>query len=171
MEVTFAISQSFTFSSPELKALVCFSDRLWYNVRPSVCMFVNFTHFHVRTTGSILTKLVTMHPWTKGIQVCSNEDPRPFPRGDNCENTLNYKIFSRTTDRISTRLGEGNSFFYTLSKEKILLFSLYQFNHWYLQICFLIGTVSRVGDVTLGLLFAEIFLGSINDLFVLSATF
>ena len=31
------------------------------------------------------TKLGTKHPWVKGIQVCSNEGPRPFPRGDNYE--------------------------------------------------------------------------------------
>ena len=23
------------------------------------------------------------NPWVKGIQVCSNEGPHPFPRGDN----------------------------------------------------------------------------------------
>ena len=43
--------------------------------------------FHVfifsRTTGPILTKLGTRHPWVKGIQVCTNERPRPFPIGDN----------------------------------------------------------------------------------------
>ena len=38
-----------------------------------------------RTTWSISTKLCTMHPWVKGIQVCSNEGPSPFPRGDNYE--------------------------------------------------------------------------------------
>ena len=26
-----------------------------------------------------------MHPWLKGIQICSNEGPCPFPRGDNYE--------------------------------------------------------------------------------------
>ena len=30
-------------------------------------------------------KIKTKHPWVKGIQVCSNEGPRPFPRGDNYE--------------------------------------------------------------------------------------
>ena len=28
-----------------------------------------------RTTGPILTKLGTKHPWVKGIHVCSNEEP------------------------------------------------------------------------------------------------
>ena len=40
----------------------------------------------LQTTKPISTILDTMHPWVKGIQVCSNEWPNPFPRGDN------YKI-------------------------------------------------------------------------------
>ena len=51
----------------------------------------NLKIFFSRTTVLILTKLGTKHPWVKGIQVCSNEGPRPFPRGDtytNSENTL-----------------------------------------------------------------------------------
>ena len=47
------------------------------------------------TPVQISTKLATMPPWLKGIQVCSNEGPHPFPRGDNYEiakNTLmNFK--------------------------------------------------------------------------------
>ena len=35
-----------------------------------------------RTIGPILTKLDTKHPYIKGIQVCSNEGPHLFPRGD-----------------------------------------------------------------------------------------
>ena len=58
------------FSSPELKAQVSFSDHL-SSVR--------------RTTGPISTKLGIKHPWVKGIQVCSNDGPRPLPRGDNYE--------------------------------------------------------------------------------------
>ena len=38
-----------------------------------------------RTTEPILSKLGTMHPWVKGIEVSSNEWPHPFPRGDNYE--------------------------------------------------------------------------------------
>ena len=30
------------------------------------------------TTEPFPTKLGTKHPWVKGIQVCSNEGPRPF---------------------------------------------------------------------------------------------
>ena len=42
--------------------------------------------FFSRTTEPISTKLGTKHTWVKGIQVCSNDGPYPFPRGDN------YKI-------------------------------------------------------------------------------
>ena len=38
-----------------------------------------------KTTGPISFKLGTMNPWVKGIQVCLNEWPHPFPRGDNSE--------------------------------------------------------------------------------------
>jgi hypothetical protein len=38
-----------------------------------------------RTTGPILTRLGTNHPWGKGFQVCSNEGDCPSPRGDNSE--------------------------------------------------------------------------------------
>jgi hypothetical protein len=41
--------------------------------------------FFSRTTGPILTKLGTNHPWGEGIQVCSNEGGCPSPRGDNSE--------------------------------------------------------------------------------------
>ena len=41
--------------------------------------------FFSGTTGIISTKVGTKHPWVTGIQVCSNEGPRPIPRGDNCE--------------------------------------------------------------------------------------
>ena len=47
--------------------------------------------FYSRTTWTFSTKLVTMHPWVKGIQVCLNKRPNPLPRGDyykNSENTL-----------------------------------------------------------------------------------
>ena len=45
----------------------------------------------------------------KGIQVCSNEEPHPFPRGVNYQiakiNWQYLKILSRTTAPISTKLG------------------------------------------------------------------
>ena len=82
------------FSSPELKAQVSFSDHLssfvCLSVRLSVCLCLsvclstfNIFIFFSRTTGPISTKLGTMYPSVKGIQVCSYEGPSPFPRGDN----------------------------------------------------------------------------------------
>ena len=35
-----------------------------------------------RTSGPILTRLGTNHPWGKGFQVCSNKEDCPSPRGD-----------------------------------------------------------------------------------------
>ena len=37
--------------------------------------------FFSRTTGTISTNLGTKHPWVNGIQVYTNEVPRPYPRG------------------------------------------------------------------------------------------
>ena len=57
----------------------------------------NLKIFFSRTTEPISTKLFTKHPWVKGIQVCSNEGPHPFPRGDNYASShipvsVEYKI-------------------------------------------------------------------------------
>ena len=38
-----------------------------------------------RTIGPISTKLGTKHSSGEGLKVCSNERPRPSPRGDNSE--------------------------------------------------------------------------------------
>jgi hypothetical protein len=59
------------FSSPELKAQVSYSDRLLSVVRLSVNFYI--FDFFSRTTGPILTKLGTNHPWGEGIYVSSNE--------------------------------------------------------------------------------------------------
>ena len=53
------------FSSPEPKAQASFSDKNLSIVRRRRC----------RLSGPISTKLGTKHPWVKGIQVCSNEEP------------------------------------------------------------------------------------------------
>jgi hypothetical protein len=37
------------------------------------------------TTGPILTRLGTNHPWREEIQVYTNEGDCPSPRGDNSE--------------------------------------------------------------------------------------
>ena len=79
--------------------------------------------FFSRTTELISTKLGTKHPWVKGIQVCSNEKARSFPRGDNyeiSENTLskfkNLSLqnhcanFNQTWHKAS--LGERDSSFF-----------------------------------------------------------
>ena len=65
--------------------------------------------FFLRTTEPISTKLGTKIPWLMGIQVCSNDGPRPFPRGDNKKiakiHWPTWKIFFlRTTGPISTKL-------------------------------------------------------------------
>ena len=93
-----AIQSDIIFSSPELKAKMSFSDHLssvvCLSVRPSVCL----STFHIfiffsRTTGPISTKLGTKYPWVKGIQVCSNERPRPSQRGDNRElKKINWQL-------------------------------------------------------------------------------
>jgi hypothetical protein len=50
---------------------------------PSVRLFVNFYIFDFsRTTGPILTRLGTNHPWGEGILNCSNEGDCLSPRGD-----------------------------------------------------------------------------------------
>jgi hypothetical protein len=58
------------FSSPELKAQVSFSDHRLSVVRLSVYPSVNFYifDFFSRTTGPILTRLGTNHPWGRGIK-------------------------------------------------------------------------------------------------------
>ena len=67
---------------------------------------VNFSHFHLLLQNHWANFNQTWHklkhPWAKGIQVCSNEGPYPFPRGDYFEiaklNLGNLRIFfSRTT--------------------------------------------------------------------------
>ena len=70
----------------------------------------NLKIFFSRTTEPISTKLGTKHPWMKGIQICSNEGPCFFSRGDNYKmvkiHWRNLKIFfSWTTEPISTKLG------------------------------------------------------------------
>ena len=72
-------------SSSEPKARVRFSDQNLSVVRRRCCCIFHIFIFFSRTSGQISTKLGTKHPYVKGIQVCSNEEPRPLPRGDNYE--------------------------------------------------------------------------------------
>ena len=73
--------QEITFSLAELKAQVSFSDG-----PSSVCLCENFSHFRL-----LLQNWANFnHTWhkaslVKGAQVSSNEEPHPFPRGDNYE--------------------------------------------------------------------------------------
>ena len=48
----------------------------------------NLKIFSSRTTGPISTKLHTMPPWVKGIQVCSNEGLHLFLRGNTCNKEI-----------------------------------------------------------------------------------
>ena len=81
--------------SPEPKTQVSFSDQNLSVV--CRCQKKKLKIFFSRTTKPISTKLGTKFPWVKGIQVCSNEGPRPFPRGDNYEiakiHWRNYNFF------------------------------------------------------------------------------
>ena len=66
---------------------------------------LNLNIFISRTTGLIWIKFSTKHTWMITTQVCSNEGPRPFPRGANNEivkiHLHNLKIFFwRTTGLI-----------------------------------------------------------------------
>ena len=66
--------------------------------------------FFSRTTGPILNRLGTNHPWVEGIQVCSNEGYSPSPRGDNSERVKMHRqflkiFFSRTSRPNSVKLG------------------------------------------------------------------
>jgi hypothetical protein len=63
----------------------------------SVCLSVNFYifDFFSRTTGQILIRLGTNHPWGKGIQVCSNEGDHLSLRGDNSERLKKNRILKK----------------------------------------------------------------------------
>jgi hypothetical protein len=80
------IEHFMVFSSPELAILIA---RCPSSVCLSVCLSVRLSvnfyifDFFSRTTGPILTKLDTNHPWVKGIQVSSNEWDSTSPKGDN----------------------------------------------------------------------------------------
>jgi hypothetical protein len=43
-----------------------------------------------RTIWPILTRLGTIYPWVKRIQICSKEGDNPFSRGDNSEKVKLY---------------------------------------------------------------------------------
>jgi hypothetical protein len=66
--------------------------------------------FFSRTTGPILTRLGTHHPWRVRIQMSLKEGDSPFPRGDNSERVKIHRkvlkiFFSRTRRPKSIKLG------------------------------------------------------------------
>ena len=101
------------FCLPKLKAQVSFSDQnLSVVIVVVVVVVINFSHFHLllQNLWAIFNQTWHKHLWVKGIQVCSNEGPHSFPRGDNYKSAKihcqNFKIFfSRTTRPISNKLG------------------------------------------------------------------
>jgi hypothetical protein len=80
----------FTFSSPELKAQVRYSDRPLSVVRTSFCKLLHFDFFS-RTTGPILPDLAQII-LGEGIQVCLNEGDRPSLRGDDSKRKIKHRI-------------------------------------------------------------------------------
>ena len=50
-------------------------------------LLMKFKNLSSSINSPISTILGTKHHWVNGIQVCSNEGPRPFPRGGNYEIT------------------------------------------------------------------------------------
>jgi hypothetical protein len=49
--------------------------------------------FFSTTTGPILTRLGTHHPWRERIQVSLTEGDSPSPRGDNSKRVKIHRIF------------------------------------------------------------------------------
>jgi hypothetical protein len=111
-------TNSLIFSSSELKAQVSYSDRLLSVVCLSVRLSVNFYifDFFSRTTGPILTKLGTNHPWGEGIQVCSNKGDYPSSRGDNSKRVKIHNFFKNLL--LQNQQAEFNQTWYTLSLGK-----------------------------------------------------
>jgi hypothetical protein len=83
------------------------------SVLPSICLSVNcyIFDFFSRTTGPIITKLGTNHPWGEGILNSSNEGDCPSPMGDNHKTVEIHWIFfwksssPEPAGQISIRIG------------------------------------------------------------------
>ena len=96
-------NRSCLFSSPELKGQVSFSDHLssvvCLSVRPSVCLSVNFSHFHLLLQNHWANFNQTWHDASlgEGDSRLFKWRPRPFPRGDYYKIVKihwgNFKIF------------------------------------------------------------------------------
>ena len=73
------------FSSPEPKAFLIKICPLSVAVVVVVGVVVNFSHFHLLLQNHWANFNQTWHKASSGEGDCSNEGPRPFPRGDNYE--------------------------------------------------------------------------------------
>ena len=119
-----------------------------------------------RTTGPISIKVGTKHPCLKVIQVCLNEEPHLFPRGNNYKimnkHWQNFKIiFSRTTGPISPKLVKKHflvKVFKFVQMKKIQIWKsrlwvfLFLFNYMYnhTSMCLLIWTVLLIWTILSG---------------------
>ena len=115
-----------------------------------------FKNFFSRTTGPISIKLGKKHPRVKRIQICSNEWPCLFQRGDhyktakihwrNIKNFFCWTNFNQTWHKAF--LGEGDSSFckkgpfnYKIGDDWFLFSkSTLRYNYSFEQICLLILT-------------------------------
>ena len=68
------------FSSSELKSFKWAFLHASYSVDPPDCKLY---HFHLLQNHVVFNQFHRKHPRVKGVQVCSNEGPQPFPRGEN----------------------------------------------------------------------------------------
>ena len=102
----------------------------------------------------------------KGILVCFNEGPHPFPRGDNSKIAIVHLGKLEVSDNFSqtcynASLGEGNSSLFKwkdtfpLSGDKRDLYPTFSYNHRFAQSCSLLGNVSLVSNVAHGPLVNE----------------
>jgi hypothetical protein len=66
-----------------------------------------------RTTGPILTRLGTHHPWRERIQVSLKEGDSPSPRGDNSERVKIHRKFIKNL--LQNQQAKINQTWYKLS--------------------------------------------------------
>ena len=89
-----------------------------------VVVVVQISQYHLLLQNHWANLIHTNYPWLKGIQVCSNEGPRPFPRGDNNEIAkIHWQILkiiiSRTTGPILTKFWTNHIKFEQMERPNI----------------------------------------------------
>ena len=98
------------FSQTKLKNSFYFECSSKVVVRLSICKLCAFVSSSQKALGHFESNSGIKHSWMKGFQVCSNERPHPFPKGENNEKAKmhwqNFKIFSPRKN--STVMGKGN---------------------------------------------------------------